>query len=178
VVEATTDTSPLPTGVRLRFWRPTLPKPFSMAAVALLAVSITACGGSSVVATPECYLAQEGQIVGATGSDCEPPDDVEVLPTPTPTPAQTGGSDGRVLFITLGCATCHELDTVTQSEGSDAGPALNGINAKGADYIRESILNPSAEVVEGYVDGLMPQDFETQLTPDELDTLVTFLSSQ
>ena len=83
-----------------------------------------------------------------------------------------------MLFITLGCATCHELDTVPQSDGSNAGPALNGINAKGADYIRESILNPSAEVVEGYVDGLMPQDFSTQISTDELDLLVTFLSSQ
>ena len=49
---------------------------------------------------------------------------------------------------------------------------------RGADYIRESILTPSAEVVEGYEDGLMPQDFSTQLSAEELDTLVAFLSSQ
>ena len=55
---------------------------------------------------------------------------------------------------------------------------LAGVGAKGADYIRESILTPAAEVVEGYEDGLMPQDFSTQLSPDELDTLVSFLSSQ
>ena len=55
---------------------------------------------------------------------------------------------------------------------------LAGIGTKGEDYIRESILNPSAEVIEGYEDGLMPQDFSTQLSADELDALVTFLSDK
>ena len=160
----------------MRLPRPIFPILFTITALAV----VTACGGASPVSTPECYLAQEGRIVGAAGADCEPPDDAEVLPTPTPTPAGdgNGSNDGRVLFITYACATCHELDSVPQSKGSSDGPALNGINAKGADYIRESILNPSAEVIEGYEDGLMPQDFATQLSPEELDTLVTFLSSQ
>ncbi len=158
---------------------PILPILLTITALAL-SVVVVACGGASPVSTPDCYLAQEGQIVGAAGADCEPPDDVEVLPTPTPTPAQAGGGDagGRVLFITYACATCHELDSVPQSKGSSDGPALNGINAKGADYIRASILDPAAEVVEGYEDGLMPQDFATQLSAEELDTLVTFLSGQ
>ena len=163
----------------MRLRRPILPILFTFTALGLLAV-IAACGGTGIVATPECYLAQEGQIVGAAGADCEPPDDVEVLPTPTPTPAQSGGgaNDARVLFITYACATCHELDSIPQSKGSSDGPALAGIGSKGADYIRASILDPSAEVVEGYEDGLMPQDFATQLSTEELDTLVTYLSSQ
>lgn len=163
----------------MRLRRPILPILFTFTALGLLAV-VSACGGTGVVATPECYLAQEGQIVGAAGADCEPPDDVEVLPTPTPTPAgPTNGQDnGRILFITYACATCHELDSVPQSKGSSDGPALAGIGSKGADYIRTSILDPSAEVIEGYEDGLMPQDFATQLSTEELDTLVTFLSSQ
>ena len=141
---------------------------------------MAACTVEDPVVAPECYLAQEGRIVGAVGADCEPPDDVEVLPTPTPTPTQAnGGADsGKVLFITYACATCHELGSVPQSTGSDSGPVLTGIGAKGADYIRESILTPSAVVIEGYVDGLMPPDFATQLSPDELDTLVAFLSGQ
>ena len=89
-----------------------------------------------------------------------------------------GANDGRVLFRTYACATCHELDSVPQSKGSSDGPPLNGIGSKGADYIRTSILDPSAEVIEGYEDGLMPQDFATQLSADELDTLVAFLSGQ
>ena len=163
----------------MRLPRPILPILLSITALAVFAV-ITACGGASPVSTPECYLAQEGQIVGAAGVDCEPPAGATVQPTPTPTPAQGGGgaNDGRVLFRTYACATCHELDSVPQSKGSSDGPALNGIGAQGADYIRESILDPSAQVVEGYEDGLMPQDFATQISADELDTLVTFLSGQ
>ena len=163
----------------MRLSCPILPILLTITALAVSAVA-AACGGASPVSTPECYLAQEGQIVGAAGADCEPPDDVEVLPTPTPTPVQDGGGSGdaRVLFITYACATCHELDSIPQSKGSSDGPVLNGIGSKGADYIRDSILDPSAEVVEGYEDGLMPQDFATQLTAEELDTLVTFLSGQ
>ena len=163
----------------MRLPRPILPVLLTITALAVFAV-VTACGGASPVSTPECYLAQEGQVVGAAGADCEPPPGATVQPTPTPTPAGDTGvsNDGRVLFITYACATCHELDSIPQSKGSSDGPKLDGIGSKGTDYIRESILNPSAEVVEGYEDGLMPQDFETQLTAEELDTLVTFLSGQ
>lgn len=164
----------------MRLRRPILPILFTFTALGLLAV-VAACGGTGVVATPdECYLAQEGQIVGAAGADCEPPDDVEVLPTPTPTPGQSDGdpNDPRLLYVNYACVTCHELDAVPPSRGSSDGPKLDGIGAKGADYIRTSILDPSAEVVEGYDDGLMPQDFATQLSTEELDILVTFLSSQ
>ena len=162
----------------MRFARLTLPILLTVTALAIFAV-VAACGGGSPVSTPECYLAQEGQVVGAVGADCEPPAGATVQLTPTPTPAPTnGGNSGKVLFITYACATCHELDSVPQSKGSSDGPMLAGVGAKGADYIRESILTPAAEVVEGYEDGLMPQDFSTQLSPDELDTLVSFLSSQ
>ena len=161
----------------MRLPRPTLPIPLTITALAVFAI-VSACGGSPVV-TPECYLAQEGQVVGAAGTDCEPPPGATVQPTPTPTPALGGdGDDGKILFITYACATCHELDAVPQSKDSSDGPKLAGVGTKGADYIRESILTPSAEVVEGYEDGLMPQDFATQLSADELDTLVTFLSGQ
>ena len=160
----------------MRLRRPTLSIASAITALAVLAVT-TACGGTSVVPTPECYLAQEGRIVGAVGADCEPPAGATVQPTPTPTPVQPdGGADsGRALFITYACATCHTLASVPQATGTD-GPDLTGIGAKGADYIRESITDPSAVVVEGYEDGLMPQDFGTQLSPEELDTLIEFLS--
>ena len=48
----------------------------------------------------------------------------------------------------------------------------------GADFIRQSIVDPSAIITEGYPDGLMPQDFADQMTPEELDAVVEFLASQ
>lgn len=149
------------------------------AVIALLSV-MAACGGAAAApATPECYLAQEGQVVGAFGADCEPPEGVDVEPTPTFTPIPTGGgaTDGRALIITYGCATCHTLESIPQAQGKD-GPELTDIGSLGADFIRQSIVDPSAVITEGYPDGLMPQDFAQQMTAEELDAVVEFLASQ
>ena len=149
------------------------------AIIALLSV-MAACGGAAAApATPECYLAQEGRVVGAFGADCEPPEGVDVEPTPTFTPIPTGGgaTDGRALIITYGCATCHTLESIPQAQGKD-GPELTDIGSLGADFIRQSIVDPSAVITEGYPDGLMPQDFAQQMTAEELDAVVEFLASQ
>ena len=149
------------------------------AVIALLSV-MAACGGAAPTpATPECYLAQEGRVVGAFGADCEPPEGVDVEPTPTFTPIPTGGgaTDGRALIITYGCATCHTLESIPQAQGKD-GPELTDIGSLGADFIRQSIVDPSAVITEGYPDGLMPQDFAQQMTAEELDAVVEFLASQ
>ncbi len=154
----------------------------AFAALCIIAVFslASACGGAAAApATPECYLAQEGQVVGAFGADCLPPEGVEVEPTPTFTPIPTGGgaTDGRGLIITYGCATCHTLESVPQAQGKD-GPELTGVGSMGADFIRQSIVDPSAVLTEGYPDGLMPQDFADQMTAEEIDTIVEFLASQ
>lgn len=149
------------------------------AVIALLSV-MAACGGAAAApTTPECYLAQEGRVVGAFGADCEPPEGVDVEPIPTFTPIPTGGgaTDGRALIITYGCATCHTLESIPQAQGKD-GPELTDIGSLGADFIRQSIVDPSAVITEGYPDGLMPQDFAQQMTAEELDAVVEFLASQ
>ena len=40
----------------------------------------------------------------------------------------------------------------------------------------ESIVDPSAEIAEGFPDGLMPPNYGDQLTPEELDALVEYLA--
>jgi nitric oxide reductase subunit C len=103
---------------------------------------------------------------------------------------------GRAIFDGKGaCASCHSLsEGVTLVGPSLAGvarsalprvedPGYTGKASTGADYLRESVLEPSAFVVPGerYSGGpgvsLMPAHYGTLLAPGELDDLVAFLST-
>jgi putative heme-binding domain-containing protein len=54
---------------------------------------------------------------------------------------------GRQVYQRSGCAGCHRIGV----EGSVFGPELSRIGAgRSAEYIRESILNPSADIPEEY----------------------------
>jgi cytochrome c oxidase subunit 2 len=88
---------------------------------------------------------------------------------------QTGGASG------VPCATCHTLD------GSAlVGPTLQGISKTAAsrvaglsaeDYLKQSIDNPSAYMVEGFSDQMYKQ-YGDSLSKQELDDLVAFLMTQ
>jgi hypothetical protein len=54
-----------------------------------------------------------------------------------------------------------------------AGSRVPGEDA--ATYVHNSIVNPGAHVVEGYPAGVMPQDFATRMTPEEIDSIVNWL---
>ncbi len=91
-------------------------------------------------------------------------------------------SRGRVAFLALPCAACHTVSVLNNN--GVGGPVLDGLAARAGDivaglsaeeYIRESILNPSAFVVADFQDGVMPQTFEEILTPEQLEDLIAFL---
>jgi mono/diheme cytochrome c family protein len=110
-------------------------------------------------------------------------------PTPIPATGLIAGATGpdaeaQRLFIAKGCGGCHTLSAVPGAVGT-TGPNLNGIGTRAAerkpgtsaeDYIRESILNPTAYVVQGF-QPIMPS-FQGQLSDEELRTLVDFLLKQ
>lgn len=82
-------------------------------------------------------------------------------------------------IFTSSCASCH----ATSGDTSIVGPSLAGIataagtRVVGLDaeaYLRQSILQPSAFVNEGYQD-IMPAAIGQALTPEQLDALVAFL---
>ena len=141
--------------------------------------ALAACGGAEEISDPEWFLAKDGQVVGASGADCNPPEGVEVLPTPTftPAPAAGGATDAKGLLIANGCAGCHVIESIPQARGV-VGPSLTGIGSKGAEYIKVSIINPGAVIAEGYADGLMPANFGDLLSDSELDLFVSFLAAQ
>jgi cytochrome c oxidase subunit 2 len=96
---------------------------------------------------------------------------------------------GRRLFsIDEGfqCAQCHQLeDAGVLTMG--AGPSLNGIGTRAAarpgydspeDYLFTSIINPNAFIAEGFPSNTMPPNFADRMTPEELETMVSYLALQ
>lgn len=92
---------------------------------------------------------------------------------------------GRAIFAQYGCNTCHQLNDAN-SLNMGAGPSLNGLGARAGthagydspeDYIRTSIVNPNAFIVDGYAANIMPQNFAQQMSTEEIDLLVAYLAS-
>jgi cytochrome c oxidase subunit 2 len=99
----------------------------------------------------------------------------------------TGGAfgslaaNGASLFAQLGCPTCH------QSEMQGRGPILSGVYGNPVrledgrtvvaddNYIRESIVNPSAKIVSGFKP-IMPV-FQGLLNEEQLNELVAYVKS-
>jgi len=90
-------------------------------------------------------------------------------------------ASGEALFERLGCASCH------RGVSGALGPALGGVfgthvKLQGGetvvadeDYLRESIINPQAKIVEGY-QALMPT-FQGQVSEEDLLQLITYIKT-
>lgn len=90
---------------------------------------------------------------------------------------------GALLYASRGCVTCHSLDG-TRGQG----PSFKGIYGSTTrmtdgksfpvddNYIRQSILQPQAEIVEGF-QGIMPT-FQGVLREREIQALIEFIKSQ
>ena len=114
------------------------------------------------------------------GGDAETPADAEIE-------AIGNAANGETLFSQAtigannapGCITCHSLEPDVVIVGpSQAGLATRaetrvaGMSA--ADYIHQSIVEPNAHIVEGFAEGLMYQNYGTDLTEQEINDLVAY----
>jgi cytochrome c oxidase subunit II len=99
----------------------------------------------------------------------------------------SGGSGGPLsvtgekIFAELGCSTCHRMDT------QGRGPNLMGVFGKPVmlddgrtvtadeNYIRESILDPGAKIVQGFKP-VMPT-FQGLISEEQLNALVAYVKS-
>jgi mono/diheme cytochrome c family protein len=97
--------------------------------------------------------------------------------TATTEPSAPAGDPaaGKAIFASAGCGTCHTL----QDAGANGtvGPNLDDV-LKGKDpaFIRESIVDPNAEIADGFAPGVMPQTFGDQLDDKQLSDLVAYLA--
>ncbi len=98
--------------------------------------------------------------------------EVEV-PAASAEPAKPAASAEEVLTRNA-CTACHAV----LDSPSTIGPDLNTIGARSSrEEIRESIINPSAVIAEGYPP-IMPADFADKMTVKELEMVLDFLANQ
>ena len=87
---------------------------------------------------------------------------------------------GKQIFVASGCGSCHALSDVGTS--GTVGPSLDnlagaspqaGLSAE--EYVRESIVDPEAYVVEGFPRDGMP-DYSERLDEAEVTELIGYLA--
>lgn len=110
------------------------------------------------------------------------PTETETGQTETTPPATTAPEEeapagdpaaGKALFASNGCGGCHTFEAAGSSGA--VGPNLDEVlEGKDAEFVHQSIVDPNAEVAEGYNPGVMPS-FQ-QLSEDQVNDLVAFLT--
>ena len=110
------------------------------------------------------------------------PTETETGETETTPPATTAPEEeapagdpaaGKALFASNGCGGCHTFEAAGSSGA--VGPNLDEVlEGKDAEFVHQSIVDPNAEVAEGYNPGVMPS-FQ-QLSEDQVNDLVAFLT--
>lgn len=118
-------------------------------------------------------------LLASCGNDADPEPSVSVS---EPGTAALGEElfNQRVVGSNPGCVTCHSLDEGVLLVGPSlagmadrAGTTVPGLSA--ADYLRQSITEPDAFVVDGFAEGQMPGGWDESLSPLQIESLVDFL---
>jgi mono/diheme cytochrome c family protein len=127
------------------------------------ALALAGCGGGKVV-TPT------GPVEGP-------------LPTTTAAAAKGNAAAGKQVFTANGCGGCHTYKPAgasgTQGPDLDKLPELAQKANQGSvdEFTRQSIVNPSAYVEQGFPD-IMPKNYGQSLDQKQLADLVAFLTTK
>ncbi|NTU82657.1 MAG: hypothetical protein HGA45_25350 [Chloroflexales bacterium] len=157
---------------------------------------------SSLVLLVTMLLAGCGQSPAAASKNAPPP--VPTTPPAAPVKATEPAiaperlAAARELLVSKGCIGCHTVAVFPEAQGA-IGPNLTHIYTEAAnalasqlykdskgvastprEFLRESILKPSAYVCPNCPSGpcpdhVMPKDFKSRLTPEELETILDML---
>jgi mono/diheme cytochrome c family protein len=92
----------------------------------------------------------------------------------------TGDALGEQIFVSgtpggaEACGSCHTMAAAGTS--GTTGPNLDKeLTADPAAATRESIVDPNKEIVPGYPRNVMPPNYATALTPQQLDAVVNYV---
>jgi cytochrome c oxidase subunit 2 len=108
----------------------------------------------------------------------------QIKRTTAPPAATTGPStqaiDAKDLFANgsksgaTACGGCHKLSDAGTTGG--VGPDLDtAIKGRDAAFIKQSIVDPGADVTKGFANGIMPGNYGQVLSAPEIDALVGYL---
>ena len=145
---------------------------------ALLAILLVAGMLAAVEALGEAHdFSAHGEAAETTSSEGSTSAEGTTGETATTEPPAPAGDPaaGKEIFASAGCGTCHTL----QDAGTNGtvGPNLDDVlKGKDAGFIRESIVDPDAEIAPGFQPGIMPQTFGDQLDDKQLSDLVAYLA--
>jgi cytochrome c1 len=96
--------------------------------------------------------------------------------------ASANPANGEVLYQSQGCLGCHSLDPNVQMTGPTwynlgniAVSRVPGMSP--ALYLDMSVVNPSAHIVTGYPDNIMPKNYGDILTIQDQADLIAFMLS-
>jgi mono/diheme cytochrome c family protein len=121
----------------------------------------------------------------STSGTVRAPTDPIATPNQSLLSASANASNGKQLFNTfqpaagMACATCHRVD----SEERLVGPGLLNVGKRAQtripgmsaiEYLHQSIVRPSAYIVEGYSD-LMPKNWGQVFSKAQIDDLIAYL---
>ena len=160
--------------------------------VALLVIgaALSACGSGDLAEDltpiPTFSAGEEPALVqsiqdGMVAAEAAPPVAVDEGAAEAGTGGDAGAASvtvGREVF-TVQCSGCHAAEDgigpAFTGMGVRAADRIEGVSA--ADYLHESIVNPSAYVVDGY-QNIMGPNYGDTLDADEIDGLVAYILAE
>jgi mono/diheme cytochrome c family protein len=81
---------------------------------------------------------------------------------------------GAQVFIQNGCGGCHVLEALGTNGAT--GPNLDdSLPGQSAADVEESIVEPDAQIAQGFPQGVMPQNYGDTIAPEDLKEMVDYL---
>jgi mono/diheme cytochrome c family protein len=167
----------LVTALLIPRYRPDFPgrKGVGLFVVVTLLLTVAMIGAVVVFAAEDEGAEAAGHVETQTETETGPTETTPPATTTAPEEEAPAGDPaaGKALFASNGCGGCHTFEAAgsTGAVGPNLDEALEG---KDAAFVHQSIVEPNAEVAEGYNAGIMPS-FQ-QLSEDQVNDLVAFLT--
>jgi len=106
--------------------------------------------------------------VAGGGDEAQPPAQQQA--------ARAAAPDGLAVWTANGCGSCHTFEPAGSNGpiGPDLALSLQG---KDRTYIERGIVAPDLDAAPAYGRGMMPDDYATRISPQDLRQLVDFIQA-